>query len=110
MPGTTITVTDATKGPFNLYNVLAGVQTAGLTVAQTYPAILRNCNRRRIQADPGNSTDLVSIASDGSVSTTNGIQLKADESVDDQSNIPDISLTQLWFTAPNTRKLNVDVE
>lgn len=111
MPGTSITINDITKGPFNLYNVLAGVQTTGLTVAQTFPSIGRNCQRRNLQADYLNGSKKVFVASDGSVSTTSGIGLVAGDPFNAESQQEDISLTELWFTADtNAAKLNVNVE
>lgn len=111
MPGTSITITDKTQGPFNLYSVLAGVQTAGVTVGQTFPSIGRNCQRRNLKANYGNGGKKLFVASDGSVSATSGIGMVAGDPFDAESAQEDISLTELWFTTDtNGAILDVNVE
>lgn len=98
----TFTITDSTKGPFNLAAVIATAialgSTTGLTVAPTAPAKPpRIANEIKVQPDPAN-TGIAYLGTDANLLPTaggsTGIQLAATSATQTLTNI---SLAGVYF-------------
>lgn len=119
MIAATITITDITKTPLSLAQLLqAGATTTGYTVVVNgngsnlgTPSIFTTCSYLSIQASNGNTTTVIyiggpTVKTDGSVQSR---ELLKGETVTYQPSQLSINLQELYLTASaNTGKVNIE--
>lgn len=111
MPSLTVTITDATKGPFSLAKLFAGGTIQGATLKPTTPGkVPQKPQYISIQADPANTTNFIMVG-DSTILTDNSSQGKrlANSAVDIISGACTPALSQRFVNGVNNTIINIEV-
>lgn len=105
----TADITTASDGPFDVAKLFAGGTITGVTLTPAAPAtpprIARQCI---IQADPGNTTNLVYVGTDASLLPTAGGGIGNSLAAGDSLTLEDVALTGVYVSASaNGVKMNI---